>query len=138
MTQLLDRPPGIPLPYRPDGARTSITCHAGPPYVSVRQPVVAVVTADGATCRDIVLELGLTRLELERQREIEKQLTRALISRDSLGQAKGILMERYKISADAAFAVLERESGRSNRKLVDVAECLLFSGETGGHQADGG
>ncbi len=40
----------------------------------------------------------------------------ALTGRDIIGQAKGILMERYKIGADQA-AVLVRASPASNRKL---------------------
>jgi AmiR/NasT family two-component response regulator len=41
-------------------------------------------------------------------------------------QAKGILMERYNISADRAFAVLVRVSQHNNRKR-DVAEELISS-----------
>jgi hypothetical protein len=36
----------------------------------------------------------------------ETQLAEALVSRDLIGQAKGILMERYKISGERAFLVL--------------------------------
>jgi hypothetical protein len=48
-------------------------------------------------------------------------LENALESRDTIGQAKGILMARQGISADEAFEVLRRASQRSNRKLRDVA-----------------
>lgn len=57
------------------------------------------------------------------------QLNDALISRQLIGQAEGILMERYKISAQQAFLVLTRASSTSNRKLRDVAEDLTVSGE---------
>jgi hypothetical protein len=48
-------------------------------------------------------------------------LQRAVDSRDLIGQAKGILMARQAVTADAAFDILRRASQRSNRKLRDVA-----------------
>ena len=57
------------------------------------------------------------------------QLRSALRSRDVIGQAKGILMERYKITADQAFEVLIQASQRSNRKLHVVAEDLTTTGQ---------
>ena len=56
------------------------------------------------------------------------QLRSALRSRDVIGQAKGILMERYKITADQAFEILIQASQRSNRKLHVVAEELTTTG----------
>jgi transcriptional regulator with GAF, ATPase, and Fis domain len=53
--------------------------------------------------------------------EGRRQLSAAISSRDVIGQAKGILMERYRIGADAAFAVLVRTSQHTNVKLHDVA-----------------
>jgi GAF domain-containing protein len=51
----------------------------------------------------------------------------ALLNRDVIGQAKGILMERHKISADQAFAYLTRQSQTTNRKLAEVARELVAS-----------
>jgi two-component system, response regulator / RNA-binding antiterminator len=42
-------------------------------------------------------------------------------------QAKGILMERNGIDAEAAFALLKSQSQDTGRKLVDVAEALTQS-----------
>ena len=53
----------------------------------------------------------------------------ALASRDVIGQAKGILMERYKISADQAFDLLIAASQRTQRKLHEVAADLASTGE---------
>lgn len=58
----------------------------------------------------------------------EAQLARALASRDLIGQAKGILIERYKISGERAFLVLTRVSQQSNRKLYEIAEELVRTG----------
>jgi len=57
------------------------------------------------------------------------QLLRAVESRDIIGQAKGILMERYKVSADEAFDKLRQASQQSNRKLVELARVLAETGE---------
>ena len=51
-----------------------------------------------------------------------EQLARARDSRAIVGQAQGILMERYQTSADQAFAVLRRYSSQVNQKLRLVAE----------------
>ena len=57
------------------------------------------------------------------------QLTQALDTRDIIGQAKGILMERFKITPQQAFQVLTRASSDTNTKLRDVADALTGSGE---------
>jgi GAF domain-containing protein len=56
-------------------------------------------------------------------------LTLALDSRDLIGQAKGILIERLRITADAAFHLLSETSQNTNRKLAAVAEHLVNTGE---------
>jgi hypothetical protein len=56
-------------------------------------------------------------------------LLAAISTRDLIGQAKGILMERYKIDAQQAFRLLARVSQVSNRRLRDVAEELALTGE---------
>jgi transcriptional regulator with GAF, ATPase, and Fis domain len=46
--------------------------------------------------------------------------------------AKGILMERYKVSPERAFLVLTRASQNSNRKLHDIATELVRHGTVPG------
>jgi hypothetical protein len=53
------------------------------------------------------------------------QLRVALQSRDVIGQAKGILMERRGISAAEAFDVLRAASQSLNVKLTTIAETLV-------------
>lgn len=55
----------------------------------------------------------------------EEQFRSALASRDIIGQAKGILMERFNIDAVAAFTMLRRLSQETNAKVVDLAERLV-------------
>ena len=56
-------------------------------------------------------------------------LARSVATRQLIGQAQGILMERHKITADQAFGLLVRASQRRNLKLRDVAAALVRSGE---------
>lgn len=51
----------------------------------------------------------------------DEQLARALETRTVIGQATGVLMERYGLDAETAFNVLRRISNQKNRKLHDLA-----------------
>ncbi len=57
--------------------------------------------------------------------EENEQLRRAVESRDIIGQAKGLLMERYDVDAAAAFDLLVRLSQRSNTRVEDIARKLV-------------
>jgi GAF domain-containing protein len=56
------------------------------------------------------------------------QMHDALGNRDVIGQAKGILMERYGVTADVAFGVLSRVSQAENLKLAEIARRLTETG----------
>jgi GAF domain-containing protein len=56
-----------------------------------------------------------------------EQLQAGIDTRDLIGQAKGILMERYAIDAGQAFTLLTRISQRRQRKIRDLAEELTRS-----------
>jgi hypothetical protein len=58
-----------------------------------------------------------------------RDLQQALLSRDVIGQAKGILIERLKITPEDAFDLLRRSSQNLNVKLRDVARDLAQTGE---------
>lgn len=55
----------------------------------------------------------------------EHQLNEALGSRKVIGQAIGIVMERYEINEDRAFHFLVRASSTSNVKLRDIAQEIV-------------
>jgi GAF domain-containing protein len=55
----------------------------------------------------------------------EASLWQAIDARKLVGQAQGILMERFGIDQDKAFAVLRRYSQDNNIKLRDVAQRLI-------------
>ena len=62
-------------------------------------------------------------------RDLADNLQAALESRATIDQAKGILMERHRLTADQAFDLLARASMAANRKLRAVAEHLVTTGE---------
>ena len=58
----------------------------------------------------------------------EANIRRALQSREIIGQAMGILMERHRITASQAFDVMVHASQRTNVKLRVIAEELVRTG----------
>ena len=54
-----------------------------------------------------------------------ENLAIALDGRKLIGQAQGMLMERFKLTGDQAFDVLKRYSQETNIKLRTVAEMLI-------------
>lgn len=54
-----------------------------------------------------------------------EQLESALSTRDRIGQAKGIIMERFGIDDLQAFEMLRKLSQDSNTRLIDVAQRVI-------------
>ncbi|ANR91441.1 GAF and ANTAR domain-containing protein [Mycobacterium avium subsp. avium] len=54
-----------------------------------------------------------------------QQMQSALSTRDRIGQAKGIIMERYGVDELRAFDLLRRLSQESQTKLIDVAQRVI-------------
>ena len=65
--------------------------------------------------------LGFARRSLD--------LEQALVTRQEIGQAVGVLMERYDLTSVAAFNYLRRVSQERNVKLRDVAAEMLAARE---------
>jgi GAF domain-containing protein len=61
--------------------------------------------------------------------ERAEHLQSALDSRAVIDQAKGILMERFRLTPDAAFQALTRVSMETNTKVRDVALRFVATGE---------
>ena len=78
-----------------------------------------------ATHAGIALAAAEARTEAHRVEHLEQ----ALSSRELIGQAQGILMERERITPDQAFDVLRRGSQHLNVKLREVAQRLVDTGE---------
>ncbi|WP_081495141.1 GAF and ANTAR domain-containing protein [Mycolicibacterium chubuense] len=60
----------------------------------------------------------------------EEQFRRALSSRDVIGQAKGMIMERYRVDAVQAFELLRKLSQDSNVPLTQVAVDLVANAQS--------
>lgn len=86
--------------------------------VADRMEADAVVTAMHAS----------TAIAAARQRQ---HLRLAADSRDIVGQAKGIVMERFRLTAPEAFAMLCRASQDTNVKLRDLCAGVCASGDLG-------
>ena len=75
---------------------------------------------------------ALTNMDaLQDARELAEGLQKAMQFRSVIEQAKGVLIERYRLTADEAFRMLADTSMHTNRKVRDVAERLVLTGELG-------
>jgi hypothetical protein len=82
-------------------------------------------TRDRALLLSTHASLALARTQAIHLAELrEAQLRKALTTRDVIGQAKGVLMQRRGISADDAFDLLRRTSQDLNVKLAELAHTL--------------
>lgn len=60
----------------------------------------------------------------------EEQFQQALASRDIIGQAKGMIMERYSMDAGRAFEMLRKLSHDTNTPLADVAARVVQAADS--------
>lgn len=114
----------LAFPVHVDGVRGALNLYARMPH------------AYGATDRGkgvILATLAGIALSSVAHRHVAEQrnvnLQQAMLYREVIGQAQGILMERERITADQAFAILRRASQHLNEKLRDVARTLVETGE---------
>jgi GAF domain-containing protein len=81
----------------------------------------------------ILVSMASLALSLARSHEDEERratnFQAALSSRQTIGEAMGILMERERITSEQAFDVLRRASQHLNVKLREVAQNLIDTGE---------
>ncbi|WP_230487122.1 GAF and ANTAR domain-containing protein [Nocardioides anomalus] len=78
---------------------------------------------------DVSVALAGVVGHLVQVREERDQLSVALQSRHTIGVAQGILMARYHLGVEGAFAVLRRLSADHNTKLRDVAAQVAAGGD---------
>jgi GAF domain-containing protein len=79
--------------------------------------------------RELAVLYGMHAANAIRAAKLVSGLETALSSRHRIGIAQGVLMQRYSLSEYAAFDVLRRVSSRTNRKLRDVAEQVVATGD---------
>jgi GAF domain-containing protein len=114
----------LALPLTADAQRGAVNLYA-------RFPIAfGVVDRAKAAILGSLAGLALTIAhshEDEERRAVNFQA--ALSSREIIGEAMGILMERERINADEAFGILRRASQHLNIKLREVAQTLVDTGE---------
>jgi GAF domain-containing protein len=88
--------------------------------------------AFGKASRDIGLIFAAHTSVAWNSARRDEQFRRALASRDTIGQAKGMIMERYGVDAVQAFEVLRKLSQDSNVPLVQVATELVTKAQSDG------
>ncbi len=84
--------------------------------------------AESRTAGTVLAAQAAAAIVAQRQGE---QLQSALASRDRIGQAKGIIMERYGVDDSRAFNMLRRLSQDGNVPLVDIAQRVIDTRSNG-------
>ncbi|HSC70448.1 MAG TPA: ANTAR domain-containing protein [Candidatus Methylomirabilis sp.] len=79
------------------------------------------------------LEMAVCRFQevLALQREV-RLLRRALEERKVIERAKGLLMEKDRVSEQEAFARLRRKSMDTQRPMVEIAQAVILAAELSG------
>ena len=85
--------------------------------------------AFGPASRDIGLVFAAHSSVAWNAARRDEQFKRALASRDVIGQAKGMIMERYHVDAIRAFDILRELSQTANVKLADIAKQVIETRE---------
>lgn len=93
----------------------------------------AVDEVDSWSCAELIHTFaGVCATENSRHRERQQELVAeiaqlrcAIESRDTIGQAKGMLMERFGVNAAAAFELLAKVSQDTNTRVEQLARKLV-------------
>jgi len=106
------------------GTGGSLNTYGGAPdaFSDEAQQVGLILAAHASMAAGVARERGHLQ-------DVAEQLKQALLARDVIGQAKGILMERLKLTPEEAFDALRHSSQRLNEKLRAVAFTLAETGE---------
>jgi response regulator NasT len=81
------------------------------------------------------IEIALSRFQEFRSMETKvKDLEDHLATRKVVEKAKGVLMEKYKISEQEAFRRIQKASMNNRKSMKDVAEAILLAEELHGGQ----
>lgn len=114
----------LAVPLSPNGTLGALNLYAHyPSAFGVVDRARAVLLAALAA---VAFTSAQTREDEDRR---SANLHTALTTREMIGQAQGILMERERITADQAFDILRRASQHLNIKLKEVAQTLVETGE---------
>lgn len=102
---------------------------------SVYDDLVDVATLEVAELLGVAVAGALHNTQVKHDLEAAAvQLEKALISRSTIDQAKGILMARHRCDAEEAFRLLVDASSSANVKLRVLAERLVRETADGAHE----
>jgi GAF domain-containing protein len=118
----------LSLPLRDDQRAVGALNFYATPEHKFEDPLVVVAEAFAAQASVAVTNAAV----YWRTRHMADNLTKALDSRDKIGQAKGILMRDLGISAEDAFELIRKTSQNRNIKVADIAEEIIWSGQLPG------
>lgn len=119
------------------GALSSLAAPVPAPHLTAglnvyAREACAFVDDDRAALVDFAAYAGaaLTNMDaLQDARDLAENLQKAMKFRSVIEQAKGILIERHKLTTEQAFRLMADASMQTNRKVRDVAEDLVLTGE---------
>jgi GAF domain-containing protein len=114
----------LALPMASNGTSGALSLHARYP-----QAFGVIDRARGLLLASMAgFAFSTARSHEDEERRVEN-LHAALVTREVIGQAQGILIERERITADQAFHILRQASQHLNIKLREVAQNLVDTGE---------
>jgi hypothetical protein len=102
-------------------------CRACVPVVAAQPPGAVELTFAELLLHSLVQAVDRI-VTVDRFRQSEANLERAVESHRLVGQAMGILIERHRIVSEEAFDILRRASQDNNVKLREVAQRVIESG----------
>jgi AmiR/NasT family two-component response regulator len=92
-----------------------------------------VYVSDSTQAAELLAENARLRSDLAATTELVEELRFAQLSNRRIGAAIGILMASRKVTDDQAFDLLRAASQHTHRKLRDVAEDVIRTGELEEH-----
>ncbi len=121
------------LSFRLAGARTfgalNLYAHLPRAYGVIDRAKALIFATHAGVALGAAEALDDANAALAAQVSMVENLRGALASREVIGQAEGILIERERITPDQAFNVLRRASQHLNIKLREVATYVVETGE---------
>jgi ANTAR domain/GAF domain len=114
---------------------SELTSALAVPLVGPRGPFGALVCyspelgAFDADAEMLAASLAAHAAPLFAARELEGNLRAGMETRERIGQAVGVLMERHRLTSQQAFDLLVYVSQRTHRKLRDIANWVTETGE---------
>jgi GAF domain-containing protein len=114
-----------------DGTLGALNLYARLPgaYGFIDRTKAVIFAAHAGVALGAAAALEGATVSFQGQVDLVENLRGALASREVIGQAEGILIERERITSDQAFGVLRRASQHLNVKLREIAQYVVDTGE---------